>query len=52
MSLRKTISFAVLGLMPVLSGCRATPPSKAENSVAYWTKHHITVRGKKRCESV
>jgi mono/diheme cytochrome c family protein len=47
MSLRKTISFAVLVCMLVLAGCRATPPSKAETSVANWTKHHITVRGKK-----
>src|ERR1700727_1538800 len=47
MSLRKTISVAVLVCMPVLAGCRATPPSKAETSVANWTKHHITVRGKK-----
>jgi mono/diheme cytochrome c family protein len=30
-----------------LAGCRATPPSKAETKVAVWTKHHITIRGKK-----
>jgi mono/diheme cytochrome c family protein len=47
MSFRKMISFVALILMSVLTGCRATPPSKAENSVAYWTKHHITIRGKK-----
>ena len=47
MSVRKTISFAVLVCMPMFAGCRATPSSKAETSVAYWTKHHITVRGKK-----
>jgi mono/diheme cytochrome c family protein len=47
MSLRKMTSFIVLALMPVLAGCRATPPSKAEGSIAFWTKHHITIRGKK-----
>ena len=30
-----------------LVGCRATSPSSTETSIAYWTKHHITVRGKK-----
>jgi mono/diheme cytochrome c family protein len=29
-----------------LSGCRATLPSPAETKIAYWTKHHITIRGK------
>jgi mono/diheme cytochrome c family protein len=28
-----------------LSGCKATPPGKAEGKVVNWTKHHITVRG-------
>jgi mono/diheme cytochrome c family protein len=46
MSLRKILLFAVLACVPVLEGCRATPASKAETSVAYWTKHHLTVRGK------
>jgi mono/diheme cytochrome c family protein len=31
----------------LLAGCRATPPSPAETKVAYWTKHHITIGGKK-----
>lgn len=30
-----------------LSGCRATPPSKAETKVVNWAKHHVTVGGKK-----
>jgi mono/diheme cytochrome c family protein len=30
-----------------LAGCRATPPSPTETKVAYWTKHHITIKGKK-----
>jgi len=47
MSLGKTISFAVLVCMPVMTGCRVTPPSKTETSVAYWTKRHISIGGKK-----
>lgn len=30
-----------------LMGCRATPPGKAEARVATWTKHHVTVGGRK-----
>jgi mono/diheme cytochrome c family protein len=30
-----------------LAGCRATPPSPTETKVAYWTKHHITILGKR-----
>ena len=30
-----------------LAGCRATPPSSTETKVAYWTKQHITIGGKK-----
>jgi mono/diheme cytochrome c family protein len=30
-----------------LLGCRATPPSAVETKVVYWTKHHITIGGKK-----
>ena len=30
-----------------LTGCRATIPSPTETKVAYWTKHHITIGGKK-----
>jgi len=38
---------AFLLLLALLAGCRATPPSRTETKLAYWTKHHITVRGKK-----
>ncbi len=31
----------------ILGGCRATPPGKTETQVAFWTKHHVTVGGKK-----
>jgi mono/diheme cytochrome c family protein len=39
----------VIFLLPlvVLAGCRATPPSPTETKLAYWTKRHITIRGKK-----
>jgi mono/diheme cytochrome c family protein len=30
-----------------LLGCSARPPSRAETKVAFWTKHHITIQGKK-----
>jgi mono/diheme cytochrome c family protein len=31
----------------VLAGCRATLPSPTETKVAFWTKHHITIGGKR-----
>ncbi|SFS11070.1 Cytochrome C oxidase, cbb3-type, subunit III [Granulicella pectinivorans] len=37
------LAVTVLGL----AGCKATPPGKAETKVADWTKHHVTVGGKK-----
>lgn len=46
MSDRKTIAFAVFALMPVLTSCRVTQPSKAETSVAYWTKHYVSIGGR------
>ena len=30
-----------------LMGCKATPPTKAEVVVAQWTKHHVTVGGRR-----
>ncbi len=30
-----------------LLGCRATPPSRTETRLAFWTKHHLTIGGKK-----
>ena len=41
-------SSIALVLLPILAaGCAATPPSKLETKVAYWTKHHVTIGGKK-----
>jgi mono/diheme cytochrome c family protein len=38
----------ILGVLSLaLAGCAAKPPSKVETKVATWTKHHITVGGKK-----
>jgi mono/diheme cytochrome c family protein len=34
-------------LCSALLGCSARPPSRAETEIAYWTKHHITIHGKK-----
>jgi mono/diheme cytochrome c family protein len=31
----------------LLAGCRATAPSPAETKAIYWTKHHLTIGGKK-----
>jgi len=40
-----------LVLLSILStsllGCRAKSPSPTETKVVYWTKHHITIGGKK-----
>jgi len=38
-----TLLLAVLAL----TGCKATLPSPTETKVAYWTKQHITIGGKK-----
>lgn len=46
MSVRKTVAFTAIALTPALTGCRVTQPSKAEITVAYWTKHHVSIRGK------
>lgn len=32
-------------IFTILAGCKATPPSKLETRVAYWTKQHVTVGG-------
>ena len=37
----------VCAIAASLAGCKAKPPSKAETKVVVWTKHHITVGGKK-----
>jgi mono/diheme cytochrome c family protein len=45
---RAVLRWTLCGTLPfTLTGCKATPPSHAEIKVAYWTKHHITVRGKR-----
>lgn len=31
----------------VLIGCKATPPGRTETAVANWTKHHVTIGGKR-----
>lgn len=46
MNLRRTAPL-LLATTTALAGCRATPPSPLETKVAYFTKHHITVGGKK-----
>jgi len=36
-----------IALPTLLAGCAAKPPSKVETKIAIWTKHHVTVGGKK-----
>jgi len=43
----KYLPAALLLMTVALSGCRAKTPSHAEANVANWTKHHITIGGKK-----
>jgi len=43
----KLLPTIVLLSILALTGCRAKPPSSAETKAAYWTKHHITIGGKK-----
>jgi mono/diheme cytochrome c family protein len=39
---------SLLAATATLLGCKATPPpGKTETAIANWTKHHITVGGKK-----
>lgn len=38
---------AALASLFALSGCKATPPGRVESAVAQWTKHHITVGGRR-----
>jgi mono/diheme cytochrome c family protein len=45
---RRTARLLLFALLTVnLAGCRAKPPSRVESKVAIWTKHHITVGGKR-----
>jgi mono/diheme cytochrome c family protein len=42
------LRFLLLAVCPAaLAGCAAKPPSATETKIAYWTKHHFTVHGKK-----
>lgn len=41
------IAVAGMAICTFLSGCKATPPSSVETSVVNWTKHNITVRGRR-----
>ena len=47
MKLHRASHIIFLAALTCLAGCRATPPSRAETKLVYWTKHHVTVRGKK-----
>ena len=47
----RLVNISRLILLPMIScalfGCSSRPPSRAETRIAYWTKHHITIGGKK-----
>ena len=45
--MKKRLPAIVLITAAALTGCRATPPSKLDTKVVTWTKHHITIGGKK-----
>ena len=48
----KPFQLTVLLASAALAGCRATPPTRAESAVAYWTKHHVTIGGSKDANPV
>lgn len=37
----------ILVAICLLSGCKATPPSRLEATTIQWAKHHVTIGGKK-----
>ena len=43
----KNLPAIVLLAVAVLAGCRARPPSSSETRLAYWTKHNVTIGGRK-----
>ena len=43
----KRIAAILLVATAALTGCRAKAPSKAETKFVVWTKHHVTIGGKK-----
>ena len=46
--MRRVSCIITLVALPILlAGCAAKPPSKVETKIATWTKHHVTVGGKK-----
>lgn len=44
---QRTTVFSIAIASLALSGCRAKPANKVEAHVVNWTKHHVTVGGKK-----
>ncbi len=45
---QRTSSVVLFGMTVFgLAGCKAKPPGRIESHVADWTKHHVTVGGKK-----
>ena len=44
--------FLLCMLTASLSGCKAKPPSKVETKFVNWSKHHITVGGKKNVNPI
>jgi mono/diheme cytochrome c family protein len=46
--MKRLASLITLAALPtLLAGCAAKPPGKVETTIANWTKHHVTVGGKK-----
>lgn len=45
--LHRSASLSLLAFAVFLVGCKAKPPAKAENRIVVWTKHHMTVGGKR-----
>ncbi len=46
--MKTLVCLIALIVLPILfAGCAAKPPSKMETKIATWTKHHVTVGGKK-----
>jgi mono/diheme cytochrome c family protein len=46
-SMSRTRFILLLTSALALAGCRATPPTHLENKVAYFTKRHVTIGGKR-----
>lgn len=45
---KRLVAVAVCGFTLLAAmGCRATPPSRVETAVATWTKHNVTVGGRR-----